>query len=50
MNNLMRPILLVEDNPMDIDLTLRAFARHKLTNPILVARDGDEALQYVLQW
>ncbi|RME48014.1 MAG: response regulator, partial [Caldilineae bacterium] len=33
-----------------IDLTLRAFARHKLTNPILVARDGDEALQYVLQW
>ncbi len=35
-----RPILLVEDNPTDLDLTRRAFARLKLTNPIEVARDG----------
>lgn len=39
-----RPILLVEDNPMDVDLTLRAFKRRKLVNPVNVARDGEEAL------
>jgi len=44
------PILLVEDNPIDLDLTLRAFALRKLTNPILVARDGEEALAYLPQW
>jgi two-component system response regulator len=37
------PILLVEDNPDDIDLTLRAFRRHHLENDIVVARDGAEA-------
>ncbi|MBX3278464.1 MAG: response regulator [Acidobacteria bacterium] len=42
-----RPILLVEDNPVDLDLTLRAFKRRKLTNPIEVARDGEEALEWV---
>ena len=41
------PILLVEDNPADVELTLRAFRRRKLTNPIAVARDGEEALDYV---
>jgi CheY-like chemotaxis protein len=45
-----RPILLVEDNPMDVDLTRRAFARRKLTHPIEVARDGEEALAYLPQW
>jgi CheY-like chemotaxis protein len=45
-----RPILLVEDNPMDVDLTLRAFARRKLSNPIKVARDGQEALDYMATW
>ncbi len=44
------PILLVEDNPVDIDLTLRAFARRKLANPVLVARDGEEALAWILRW
>jgi hypothetical protein len=45
-----RPILLVEDNPVDVDLTLRAFARRKLTNPIEVARDGQEALEWIPRW
>ena len=44
------PILLVEDNPVDIDLTLRAFARRKLANPVLVARDGEEALAWIPRW
>jgi CheY-like chemotaxis protein len=42
-----RPILLVEDNPMDVDLTLQAFSEHGVANPILVCRDGEEALQYM---
>jgi CheY-like chemotaxis protein len=40
-------ILLVEDNPNDIELTLRAFEKNKLTNSIDVARDGAEALDYL---
>jgi len=44
------PILLVEDNPLDLDLTLRAFAFRNLTNPILVARDGEEALAFIPKW
>lgn len=47
---LCRPLLLVEDNPVDLDLTLRAFARHKLVNPIEVARDGEEALAWLPRW
>jgi CheY-like chemotaxis protein len=45
-----RPILLVEDSPVDIDLTRRAFARQKICNPIEVARDGEEALQWIRRW
>ena len=45
-----RPVLLVEDNPVDIDLTLRAFARRKLVNPVHVARDGEEALAWLPRW
>lgn len=45
-----RPILLVEDNPVDLDLTLRAFARRKLTNPVEVARDGQEVLDWIERW
>jgi two-component system response regulator len=40
-------ILLVEDNPHDIELTLHAFRKHNLTNRIHVVRDGAEALDYV---
>jgi len=45
-----RPILLVEDNPMDVDLTRRAFARRRLINPLEVARDGEEALSFLDRW
>lgn len=48
--NGMRSILLVEDNPMDVDLTLRAFAKRRLANPVDVARDGEEALARVAAW
>ena len=37
-------ILLVEDNPDDRDLTIRALRRNRVTNEIVVARDGSEAL------
>lgn len=41
-------ILLVEDNPDDVKLTLRAFKRSNILNRIVVARDGEEALDYLL--
>jgi two-component system response regulator len=40
-------ILLVEDNPNDLELTLRAFQVHQLTNTIHVVRDGVEALEFL---
>lgn len=42
-----RPILLVEDNPDDQQLALRAFRKSKLSNEIIVASDGIEALDYL---
>ena len=45
-----KPILLVEDNPVDLDLTLRAFAAKSILNNIQVARDGEEALNYIERW
>ncbi|MBC8319344.1 MAG: response regulator [Bacteroidetes bacterium] len=44
------PILLVEDNPIDVDLTLRAFKKRNLTNSIHVARDGEEAVNFIDRW
>lgn len=38
-------ILLVEDNPQDVELTLRAFQKYHVANKIHVARDGEEALE-----
>ena len=43
-----RTILLVEDNPDDEALTLRAFRKNNIRNPVHVARDGAEALDYLL--
>lgn len=43
-------ILLVEDNPVDVDLTLRAFKKQKSANNIVVARDGEQALQQIELW
>lgn len=40
-------ILLVEDDPHDVELTLRAFRQMSLTNPVHVARDGVEALDFL---
>ena len=40
-------ILLVEDNPTDLELTLRVFKNYQLANRIEVARDGEEALDFV---
>ena len=41
-----RKILLVEDNPDDIELTLRAFKKNNIMNEIIVRRDGAEALDF----
>lgn len=48
--NTARPILLVDDNPMDVDLTLRALRQDHLANPIEIARDGEEALAWIPRW
>lgn len=40
-------ILLVEDNPNDVELTLHAFQKHNLANKIEVVRDGAEALDFI---
>ncbi|HRA82464.1 MAG TPA: response regulator, partial [Thauera sp.] len=42
-----RPILLVEDNPDDEALALHAFSKNQITNPVVVAHDGVEALDYL---
>ena len=43
-----RPILLVEDNPDDVLLTVRAFTKNRIRNEVVVAIDGEQALQRLL--
>lgn len=43
----LKPILLVEDNPKDIELTLAALEKGQLANEVVVLRDGAEALDYI---
>lgn len=48
MSNLKR-ILLVEDNPNDVELTLNALEESQLANEVVVTRDGEEGLDYLLR-
>ena len=43
----LRPILLVEDSPKDLELTLAALQKCQLANDIVVARDGEEAIDFL---
>ena len=45
--NANKPILLVEDNPSDVDLTRRALTKGRISNPLVVVEDGQEALDYL---
>ena len=47
LTNPVNEILLVEDNPDDVELTLHALKRNNILNPIVVARDGQEACDYL---
>ncbi len=44
---MLKPILLVEDNPKDLELTLLALAKSNLANEVVTTRDGVEALEYL---
>jgi DNA-binding response OmpR family regulator len=41
-------ILLVEDNPDDVELTIRAFKKNNISNKVIIAQNGAEALDYLL--
>ena len=45
----LRTILLAEDNPKDVELTLEAMAENNLANQVVVVKDGVEALEYLRQ-
>ncbi len=45
----LKSILLAEDNPRDVELTLTALAENHLANEVVVARDGEEALDYLFR-
>ncbi|MFO0910013.1 MAG: response regulator [Isosphaeraceae bacterium] len=46
---MLKPILLVEDNPKDLELTLVALGKSNLANQVIAVRDGVEALDYLLR-
>ncbi|HEY8856155.1 MAG TPA: response regulator [Rugosibacter sp.] len=43
----LRPLLIIEDNDMDLDFCLQAFSEHAVANPVIACRDGEEALQFI---
>lgn len=43
----LRPILVVEDNDMDLDFCLQAFEEHAIANPVVACRDGEEAIAFI---
>jgi CheY-like chemotaxis protein len=49
MSDLLKPILLVEDNPKDLELTLIALEKTQLANEVITLRDGAEALDYLFR-
>lgn len=44
---MLKPILLVEDDPRDLELTLVALERSQLANEVIIVRDGEAALEYL---
>jgi len=44
-----KTILLVDDSPDDVELTIRAFQRNGIANEVVVASDGEEALEYLFE-
>lgn len=46
-NSSLRPILVVEDNDMDLDFCMQAFTEHAIANPVFACRDGEEAIQFI---
>lgn len=46
---MLKPILLIEDNPHDLELTLVALERSQLANEVIILRDGAEALDYLFR-
>ena len=46
---MLKPILLVEDNPNDLELTLVALETSQLANEVIIVRDGAEALDYLFR-
>ncbi|RZL01602.1 MAG: response regulator [Rubrivivax sp.] len=46
---MLKPILLVEDDPRDLELTLLALERSQLANEVVIVRDGAQALDYLMQ-
>ena len=46
---MLKPILLVEDDPRDLELTLVALERSQLANDVVIVRDGEAALEYLMR-